>query len=119
MPVKKPHMVMGVRDVTVTDMMEHLDGSSSLYGENFTSNSKVFVNGTRQKSTFLNNTRIELPETVLNEGDVISVIQMGSSNTVFRSSDEYIYQEGKLVVQEGTGTDITKSWQEQEQLEEK
>ena len=117
MPVKTPHMVMGVRDVTVTDAIEHLDGSTSLYGENFTGNSKVFVNGTRQKSTFLNNTRIELPETLLNEGDVVSVIQMGSSSTVFRASDEYIYQDGKLVVQEGTGTDVTKSWQEQKQIE--
>lgn len=119
MPVKKPHMVMGVRDVSITDVIEHLSGSSSLYGENFTSNSKVFVNGVRQKSTFLNNTRIELPETILNEGDIVSVIQMGSSNTVFRSSDEYIYQGGKLVAQEGTGTDTSKSWQEQEPLEEK
>ena len=119
MPVKKPHMVMGVRDVSVTDVIEHLDGSSSLYGENFTSNSKVFVNGVRQKSTFLNNTRIELPETILNEGDIVSVIQMGSSSTVFRTSNEYVYQGGKLVVQEGTGTDTSKSWQEQEPLEEK
>ncbi len=119
MPVKEPHMVMGVRDVSVTDVIEHLGGSSSLYGENFTSNSKVFVNGVRQKSTFLNNTRIELPETVLNEGDIVSVIQMGSSNTVFRASNEYIYQGGKLAVQEGTGTDTSKSWQEQEPLEEK
>ncbi len=119
MPVKEPHMMMGVRDVTVTDVMEHLDGSTSLYGENFTGNSKVFVNETKQKSTFLNNTRIELPETILKEGDIVSVIQMGSSNTVFRASNEYIYQEGRLVVQEGTGTDITKSWQEQVQPEEK
>ncbi len=118
MPVKEPHMMMGVRDVTVTDVMEHLDGSISLYGENFTGNSKVFVNEERQKSTFLNNTRIELPETNLKEGDTVSVIQMGSSNTVFRASNKYIYQEGKLVVQEGTGTDITKSWQEQAQPEE-
>ena len=79
----------------------------------------MFVNETKQKSTFLNNTRIELPETILKEGDIVSVIQMGSSNTVFRASNEYIYQEGRLVVQEGTGTDITKSWQEQVQPEEK
>ena len=118
MPVKAPHMVMGVRNVTVTDVIEHLNGSSSLYGENFTSNSKVFVNGTRQKSSFLNNTRIELPETNLNEGDVLTVIQMGSSNTVFRASDEYVYRGGKLIVRAGTGTDTSKSWQEQKPLEE-
>lgn len=114
MPVKEPHMVMGVRDVTLSDVIEHLNQGCSLYGENFTKSSRVFVNGERQKSTFLNNTRIDLPETNLKEGDVVSVIQMGSSNTVFRASNEYILREGTLEVQEGTGTDITKSWQEQE-----
>ena len=75
--------------------------------------SKVFVNGEKQKSTFLNNTRIDLPETELYEDDVIVVSQMGSSNTTFRKSDEYLYQDKELVVQEGTATDKTKSWTEQ------
>lgn len=117
MPVKEPHMVMGVRDVSLTDIIEKLDKGCSLYGENFTKQSKVFVNGTKQSSKFLNNTRIDLPETDLEDGDVIYVVQMGSSNTVFRKSNEYIYKDGKLVVQEGTGTDTTKSWQDQEETE--
>ena len=41
------------------------------------------------------------------------VSQMGSSNTTFRKSDEYLYQDKELVVQEGTATDKTKSWTEQ------
>lgn len=118
MPVKEPHMMMGVRDVTLSDVIEHLNKGCSLYGENFTKSSRVFVNGEKQKSTFLNNTRIDLPETNLKEGDMISVVQMGSSNTTFRMSDKYLYQDGNLAVQEGTGTDITKSWQEQEAAEE-
>ena len=32
----------------------------SLYGENFTKSSKVYVNGEKQKTTFLNNTRIDI-----------------------------------------------------------
>ena len=91
--------------------------SYSLYGENFTKSSKVYVNGEKQKSTFLNNTRIVLPSTELSEGDVITVSQVGSSNTIFRTTDEYIYQGGQLVRQEGTGTDTTKSWTEQENEE--
>ena len=49
----------------------------------------------------------------LKDGDVISVNQMGSSNTLFRKSDDYIYQGRELVRQEGTATDKTKSWVEQ------
>ena len=41
-------MVMGVRDVTLTDIVPHLEDGYSLYGENFTQNSRVFVNGEEQ-----------------------------------------------------------------------
>ena len=112
-PITEGHMVMGVRDVTLQNVIPHLGEGYSLYGENFTKSSKVFVNGEKQKSTFLNNTRIDLPETELYEEDVIVVSQMGSSNTTFRKSDEYLYQDKELVVQEGTATDKTKSWVEQ------
>ena len=61
----------------------------------------------------MNNTRIDISETELVNGDVIVVSQVGSSNTIFRSSDEYIYQDGQLILQEGTATDKTKSWVEQ------
>lgn len=117
LPVKEPHMVMGVKDTALTDVIEKLDQGCSLYGENFTKQSKIFINGTKQESTFLNNTRIDLPEVKLQEGDVVYVVQMGSSNTTFRKSNEYIYKNGELIVQEGTGTDTTKSWQQQEDPE--
>ena len=90
-------MQMGILDVTFTDLTNKLDGSYSLYGTNFTKWSKVYVNGEKQDSTFLNNTRIELPESTIEEGDIITVSQVGSSNTIFRTSAEYIIYEGKLV----------------------
>ncbi|MDO4474972.1 MAG: LTA synthase family protein [Eubacteriales bacterium] len=113
-PITEGHMQMGVTDTSVTDIVEKLGGGYSLYGQNFTKNSKVYVNGEKKKSTFLNNTRIELSDsTQLEEGDVVAISQVGSSNTVFRTSNKYIYQEGKLVEQKGTGTGIPgKSWLE-------
>lgn len=112
-PITEGHMQMGVKDAIVTDLVAHLDSGYSLYGQNFTKSSKVYVNGEKQKSSFLNNTRIELPETELQEGDVLTVNQVGSSNTIFRMSNEYIYQDGKLVEQPGTGSGIPgKSWLE-------
>ncbi len=113
LPITEGHMVMGIRDVTLQNVIPHLGEGYSLYGENFTKSSKAYVNGEKQKSTFLNNTRIDLPETELYEGDVIAVKQMGSSNTTFRKSDEYLYQDKELVMQEGTATDKTRSWTEQ------
>lgn len=117
-PIKEGHMVMGVRDVILKNIIEHLEEGYSLYGENFTKSSRVFVNGERQKTMFLNNTRIDLPETELDEEDVIVVCQYGSSDTLFRKADEYIYKDGELTVQEGTATDKTRSWVDQLEEEE-
>ena len=104
-PITEGHMQMGVKDVTLSEIVSHLDGGYSLYGENFTKSSKVYVNGEKHKGIkFLNNTRIELPETTLEDGDVITVSQVGSSNTIFRTSSEYIYEDGKLTEVPGTGT---------------
>ena len=112
-PITEGHMVMGVRDVSLTDIVPHLDGGYTLYGENFTAYTRVYVNGEEQEKKFLNNTRIDLPSTELKEGDVVHTCQYGSSDTLFRKSDEYIYMDGRLIEAEGTGTDKTRSWVEQ------
>ena len=87
---------MGVSYVTLDSVIEQLDGSYSLYGENFTKQSKVYVNGEKQTSTFLNNTRLDLKDVELKDGDVIQVNQVGSSETIFRESAQYEYKDEKL-----------------------
>lgn len=96
-PITSGHMVMGVKDTLVTDLVEQLDGTYSVYGENFTKQSKVYINGEKQNSSFLNNTRIDLKDSVLEDGDIVMVAQVGSSNTIFRTSKEYKYRDGRLV----------------------
>ena len=113
-PITEGHMVMGIRNVSLSSIVPQLNSGYSLYGENFTKYSRVYVNGEKQKSSFLNNTRINLSETELQDGDVIQVGQVGSSDTIFRMSDKYTYQNGQLVKQEGTATDKSKSWVDQD-----
>ncbi len=96
--LKENHMQMGILDVTLQAMLPTLEGGYSLSGENFTVNSRVYVNGTSQKRTFVNNTKIDLPETELEEGDLITVSQVGSSDTIFRTTATYAYREGELVL---------------------
>lgn len=96
-PITEGHMQMGIKEVTLTDLVENLDETYSLYGTNFTKWSKVYINDEKQESTFLNNTRIELPDSKLKDGDIITVSQVGSSNTIFRTSREYIYMDGKIL----------------------
>lgn len=113
-PITEGHMVMGIRNVSLSSIVPQLNSGYSLYGENFTKYSRVYVNREKQKSSFLNNTRINLSETELKDGDVIQVGQVGSSDTIFRMSDKYTYQNGQLVKQEGTATDKSKSWVDQD-----
>lgn len=95
--ITEGHMQMGIRDVVLTGITEDLEGVYSLYGENFTKWSKVYINGDKQTSKFLNNTRIELSESNLEIGDILTVSQVGSSNTIFRTSAEYLYTEEGLI----------------------
>jgi len=98
--ITKGHMEMGVKDVEVHNIASNLDGTYSLYGKNFTNWSKVYINGDKQSNIFLNNTRLELKESTLEDGDILTVCQVGSGNTIFRQSQEYIYYNGQLMSRE-------------------
>ncbi len=89
---------MGILDVTLSGIQANLDKSYSFYGQNMTANSKIYVNGEKQSTQFLNNTRVELKGCKLEEGDKIVINQVGSSNRIFRSSVEYAFSQGKLVL---------------------
>lgn len=91
------HMVMGVKDAVISEVVTQSDGTYSVYGDNFTKQSKVYINGEKQNTKFLNNTRLDLKESQLNDGDTIMVAQVGSSNTIFRESISYGYSGGTLI----------------------
>ena len=89
---------MGILDVTLTNMETDHEGNYILYGVNMTANSKVYINGNKQSTTFINDTRIELKKSNLDEGDKLVVCQVGSSSRIFRTSVEYVYTQGGLVL---------------------
>ena len=68
-------MVMGVNDTIITDLVEQADGTYSIYGENFTKQTKVYINGEKQPTSFLNNTRVDLKKSELKDGDIVMAAQ--------------------------------------------
>ena len=62
-----------------------------IYGQHFTPWSKVFINGTKVPTTYVSGNYLKIKTDKLEDGDVLVVNQMGSSNTIFRSSNEYVY----------------------------
>lgn len=95
-PITEGHMVMGVKETSITNLIEQIDGSYSIYGENFTKQTKIYINDEKQATTFLNNTRVDLKKSELKDGDIVQAAQVGSSNTIFRTSVKYEYRGGKL-----------------------
>lgn len=90
---------MGIKDVTLSGIEIQEDGNYVLYGVNMTPNSYIFINGDKKpKPTFINDTRIESKKIELEEGDILTICQVGSSNRVFRTSVEYVFTEGILML---------------------
>ena len=99
-PKVDDHFQMGILDVSLFNMETDPTGHYIFYGENMTRNSKVYINDEKQSTSFVNDTRIELKKSKLSEGDKIVVCQVGSSSRIFRSSVEYRYNMGQLVLAE-------------------
>lgn len=99
-PTVDDHFQMGILDVSLFNMETDVKGNYILYGDNMTRNSKVYINGEKQGTTFINDTQVELKKSKLEEGDTIVVCQVGSGSRIFRSSAEYRYNMGQLVLAE-------------------
>ena len=79
---------MGVSDVVI-DRAYFFNGKLHVYGKNFTKWSKVFVNGEKISTTYESGQCLTVKASAVTNGDVITVCQLGSSNTVFRESNRY------------------------------
>lgn len=85
-------IVMGIDDVVI-DSISSTSPANPVYikGRNFTKWSKVYVNGTRVSTNYISKTLVSISADDLEDGDTLTVCQLGSSNTIFRSSNEFRY----------------------------
>lgn len=87
-------LVMGVEDTSITSALpSRYPGYVTVSGKNFTRWSKVFVNGEKVTTYYINGVRLRINASDISDGDVVVVNQMGSGNTVFRSTQEYVYDD--------------------------
>lgn len=84
-------LVMGIDEVTADRTWINDSGDICIAGTHFTPWSKVFVNGEKVSTSFVASTLLRISAEDIENGDTIVVNQMGSSNTIFRSSNELIY----------------------------
>lgn len=85
-------MEMGVEDTRLTDYYVNFNQTKLIIrGENFTPWSKVFVNGKKVSTSYISDKAVQIYLDDVADGDTLVVNQMGSSDTVFRSSNEVTY----------------------------
>jgi hypothetical protein len=85
------NLQMGVQDI-VLERVEELADGLHVYGNSFTPWSKVFINGRRVSTSFISDTELKISLSNFTEGpNTLVVNQMGSSETIFRSSNEISY----------------------------
>lgn len=81
-------LIMGSKDIIINQAYLY-NGELHIYGENFTKWSKVFVNGEKVNTSYQSGQCLTIRSSSVENGDTIVVNQLGSSNTIFRSSNEY------------------------------
>ena len=94
--ITEGHIELGVRDAEIIFISQNSEGHYTLYGKNFTKWSHVYINGEKQSRKFINENRIKLKKSTLEEWDIVTISYVGSSNTIFRTSQEYVYYDGSL-----------------------
>lgn len=100
-PYPATELVMGVEDTSITNIWASpLSKYATISGKNFTKWSKIYVNGEKVPTVYVNSSRLRLNAEDIKSGDVVVVNQMGSSNTVFRSTPEYVYDDFSIAAAE-------------------
>lgn len=88
-------IIMGIDDVIIQGMYPYTDQEGEewvvLSGEGFTRWSRVYVNGEKVSTTYASGNQIMIKASKIKAGDSVVVNQNGSKNTIFRSSNEFIY----------------------------
>lgn len=92
---------MGVEDIEITSLNPGFDGNRVfLNGENFTKWSKVYVDGERVTTSFINNHMLAIMCEDIEDGQTVVVQVFGSGDTLFRTSNELVYEDPNVDAQE-------------------
>ena len=110
-PYPATDLEMGIDDVVI-DRAYSFNGKLHIYGKNFTKWSKVYLNGNQLDTTYNSGQCLTVNLSDLSTGDVITVCQVGSSNTIFRQSNSckvylpLLDEDGNVILEQTEDADI-------------
>ena len=116
-PYPSSDLIMGINDVVIDAAYLYGD-KLHIYGDNFTKWSKVYVNGEKVTTSYESGQVLTISADSIKNGDTICVCQVGSSSTIFRSSNDYMfydpnYEEATDESAEPQGTEETEETAEE------
>ena len=104
-PYPASNLIMGTQDVVISQIME-TDRYYYIIGENFTNWSRVFVNDTKVSTKYLSSRLLRIKKEDIPSGDnEVVVNQMGSSDTLFRSSNQMMLTKAEETESESTAAE--------------
>lgn len=89
-PFPRTQLQIGVVPITISNVFEQ-DGQVFIEGENFTTFSRVAINGHEGKTTFINPNLLMIEDMSLSNDDSITVNQVTITNFTLSKSEPYIY----------------------------
>lgn len=93
-PYPATDLVMGVEETAIINMWPStVTDYVTVNGKHFTRWSRVYINGEKVPSYYVNSSRLRIRSADIKDGDVVTVCQVGSGNTIFRSTNEYVYDD--------------------------
>lgn len=113
-------LMMDVEDVSVTSVKkDRYNNAISVYGANFTKNTKIFVNGEKVATTYVGPRLIRTSLTNISDGDTVTVNVIGSKGIILRAGkNEVVYTDPDIVPEtETTEPENTESTESTENTE--
>ena len=91
-PFERTKLQMGVVPITISNVYEQ-DRQVFVEGENFTTFSRIAINGHEKSTTFISPNLLMLEDTELSDSDSIRVDQVTVTNFTLSKSEPYVYGE--------------------------
>ena len=89
---------MGIKDISIKALHKNTTNNTlTVYGNNFTKYSKVFVNGEKVPTNFISTGMLTVNLNKVTDGDTIMVNIVGAQGAIFRSSNEYTYVDPAVI----------------------
>ena len=97
-PYKPTNIQLGLHEVKVSSVTPtyNSDGKVCVYGKYFTNYSKVYVNGEKKETTFVDKNTLTIDYPDLKNGDQISVYQQNSDDHVLSKTEPYTFTDDEL-----------------------